>query len=55
MGSLNAKRRWLKKNPRRTISISDDLYRNIKEEAEQESLTLMDMVNVMYSSYKNDK
>jgi hypothetical protein len=51
-GSLEAKRRWLKHNPRKTISITTALYQEIKELAEIHDISLMETVELTVKNYK---
>lgn len=52
VGSLESKRRWLKKNPRKNISLPENLYLEIKEQAHAEARTVVELVERSFKVYK---
>jgi hypothetical protein len=52
VGSLNAKRRWLKKNPRRNVSLPAELHTEMKTQANNEDKSVVEFIEDLFKEYK---
>lgn len=51
-GAYDAKRRWLQKNPRKTLSVTQTLHEHIQTQATLEGRPQIEILEAMYIVYK---